>query len=199
MAPRKKKMLVRADGTSIEESILDPHIVERHYLVEDVFKRAAKINMQLKHFQEMANLKLKIHLDKLAERKGAKWQGNIVLINFSETKKIEIAIAKRLVCDERLNLAKSKIDDFIKSKLVGSDGSIIAIVDKAFKLDKRQQVDTKRILELRSIKIDDPVWIEAMDLISESVHVLSAKQYTRFYHKDAKGKWQHVSLQFSAL
>ena len=50
------------------------------------------------------------------------------------------------------------------------------------------------MLGLRAVRISDPEWLRAMELISDSVRTGQTVRYLRFYRRERGGKWRQVPL-----
>ena len=72
-------------------------------------------------------------------------------------------------------------------------------MNRAFKVDQKGDVDSKQILGLRTLKIEDALWLEAMELISDSMKVQGTKVYFYFQEADDNGKLCTIPLDFSNL
>lgn len=195
----KQQVLIDAEGYEVPVKYIDPVVLKRHDLVEDVFTDIEKLQEQIAKVKLAVTHKIKQYLELTAEDHGEKWQGNATLRNFDASKECEIKIAKRLELDERLQIAKSKIDDCIKKWSKGSGDKIKALVNRAFKVDSKGQVDTRQILGLRNLKFDDPEWNEAMDLISDSVTISSIKEFFYFKKKNDQGAYITIPLNFHSV
>jgi hypothetical protein len=123
--------------------------------------------------------------------------GNKILTDFSNVLKIEVKVAKVIDFDERLQMAKAIIDDCIKRWSEGSNDKIRMIVDRAFQVDKKGQVDKDRILDLRGLAIKDKEWKKAMDLINESIRIVGKRTYIRFWERNERGNWVTVPLDIA--
>lgn len=66
-------------------------------------------------------------------------------------------------------------------------------------MDKEGKINTRRVLSLRSLDINDEKWLQTMDAISDAIQVASSKEYIRFYERDEHGKYQQISLDFANL
>ncbi|OQY20107.1 MAG: sulfate transporter [Desulfobacteraceae bacterium 4572_35.1] len=131
------------------------------------------------------------------ERFGAKLggtKGNITLTSFDGKFKVCRAINDQLVFDERLQVAKSLIDECIHGWSKGAAVEIMALVNDAFQVDKEGRVDTKRILSLRRLEIADDRWKRAMTAIGESLQVTGSKTYVRVYEQQEDGSYQMIAL-----
>lgn len=121
-----------------------------------------------------------------AEQYGVKrggTKGNITLPTYDGAFKLQIATAENVTFDERLQAAKTLIDECINEWAKGSRPEIMVLVQQAFQTDKEGNLNVGRILGLRRLEIADPRWQEAMKAISESVQVIGTKQYVRLYER----------------
>ncbi|MFA9486142.1 MULTISPECIES: DUF3164 family protein [unclassified Moraxella] len=126
-------------------------------------------------------------------------KGNVSLMSFDGKYKVQIAIQDNLVFDERLQVAKSLIDECLREWTADSNDNIKAIIDNAFAVDKEGKINIRRVLSLRSLNITDDKWQKAMQAISDATQVISSKEYMRFYERDEYGKYQQISLDFANL
>lgn len=126
-------------------------------------------------------------------------KGNISLMSFDGKFKIQMAISDNLVFDERLQVAKSLIDECLREWTADSNDNIKALIDNAFAVDKEGKINIRRVLSLRSLNIVDEKWQKAMAAISDATQVVSSKEYIRFYQKDDHGKYSQISLDFANL
>lgn len=124
-------------------------------------------------------------------------KGNTTLLSFDGAGKVQLAVSDNLVFDERLQVAKSMIDECLHEWTADSNDNIKAIINNAFQVDKEGKINTRRVLGLRSLKINDDKWLKAMNAISDATQVVSSKEYIRVYERDSEGKYQQISLDFS--
>jgi hypothetical protein len=126
-------------------------------------------------------------------------KGNITLRSYDGKYKVCRDIAENLVFDERLQVAKALIDECINSWAEGSDAKIRTLILDSFQVDKQGRVNTKRILSLRRLNIDDPTWKRAMEAIGESIQVAGSKAYIRIYERQEDGGYQLINLDLASL
>lgn len=194
-----QKYLVDSDGDKVPIKYIDNNILKRHDIVEDVFGSVGKLQSEMARVKREVQGKVKTFLEETAAEYGEAWKGNATLNNFNQSKQIEVKISKRLTFDERLQVAKTKIDHCIKKWGQGSSQKIITLVNKAFNVDKKGNVDSKQILALRTLNFDDPDWKEAMDIISSAITIESTKEFIYFRVKNDSGVWINVPLNFHQL
>lgn len=192
----KARYLTDELGDKVNVKYVHPSDLKRHDMVEDIFKQIGKLQTEIARAKRDVQTKIKAYLEEVAAEYGEDWKGNATLNNFNSSKQVEVKIANQLTFDERLQVAKTKIDNCIKSWGKGSSQKIIALVNRAFKVDKKGSVDAKQILSLRTLNFDDPEWKEAMEIISDAIKVESTKEFIYFRVRNDKGIWITVPLNF---
>lgn len=138
-----------------------------------------------------------------AAKYGTQWggkKGNITLTSFDGRYQVRLASSDNIAFDERLQVAKSLIDECINEWAESSRPEIKVIVQQAFNTDKEGQVNVGRILGLQRLDIKDERWQRAMAAIREGVTVTGSKLYVRFYER-VKGtdEYQAISLDIAAI
>ena len=127
--------------------------------------------------------------------------GTVILKSFDGTKVVEIQVAKLISFDQKLNLAKEKIDEYLTLKTKGADAEIQTLITKVFDV-KNGKVDAKQILSLKSYQITHPLWIEAMRMIDDATEIAGTKSYIRFKHRkngEVDGALEHIVLDLAGL
>jgi hypothetical protein len=71
--------------------------------------------------------------------------GTVTLKSFDGTKVVEIQVAKLISFDQKLSLAKEKIDEYLTEKTTGADAEIQTLITRVFDV-KNGKVDAKQIL-----------------------------------------------------
>lgn len=174
----------------------------RDDVVQDIISRAKELRSQMigvkdimfGNFHEFVELSAHEYDTKIGGQKG-----NVSLLSFDGKYKVQIAIQDNLVFDERLQVAKSLIDECLRDWTKDSNDNIKAIIDNAFAVDKEGKINIRRVLSLRSLNITDDEWQKAMQAISDATQVISSKEYMRFYERDEYGKYQQITLDFASV
>lgn len=127
--------------------------------------------------------------------------GNISLVSFDGMSKVAIAINKTMQIDEvNLAAAKAIIDECLTEWAEDSRPELGVIVSNAFQTNGKGRVDTKSILALIKLKIEDPRWKRAMQALKDGIHNDGKKTYVRFHKRGGvDDKWEPVSLDFAKL
>lgn len=158
-------------------------------LREDMQRKKAMLFAAFNDFVALSAQEYDVHL-------GGK-KGNTTLISYDGQYKVQLSIAENIVFDERLQVAKSLIDECLTDWTRDSNDNIKAIINQAFQVDKAGKISTHRVLSLRSLAMDDAKWDKAMDAISDAIQVTDTKEYIRFYERDEQGAYHQISLDFS--
>lgn len=195
----KLTMWIDGNGLEVPEKYIDKQDKGRDALVSRNVARAKRLQQIIKNEKRLMEKEIAEFLQDTAKREGENWVGGTTLYNFSMDEAIAIKIAKKWTFDERLQLAKQKIDRVIESRSAGSDELIITLVNRAFAVDSKGEVDAKQLLGLRQIKVDDPLWQEAMQLINDCQKLQSTKTYFYFQEAGEDGKLVTITLDFAAL
>jgi hypothetical protein len=205
----EKKVKVRKES---EEFMRDPRgrlvpieIVDeidklRDDLVNELVDHAYIVRDNMRDLKRKAFDDIKAFVNLSAEKYGKSWggsKGNITLQSYDGSRKIIVAIADNIDFNERLQIAKSLIDECLDDWGAESRREMRAIIDKAFYVDKGQRLNTKAILGLRTLNISHPKWKMAMDAISDAIIITSTKAYIRFYDIDSEGRERQVVLDMA--
>lgn len=194
---------IDAKGDPIPAKYVDPVAKKRDAMVEKLHRQAVKAQEQLRKFKELVTADISKYLDWLAETAGEEALnkgGNYALDSFSGDRRVTVKVNKVVHFDERLQLAKQKIDRCAAKWSVGASENLQVVVSHAFSVDKKGNVDTSRILGLRTWKIKDPEWQAAMDLITEAITITGTREYLLFQVKSSPdAEWQTIRLDLAGV
>lgn len=195
----KRQYWVDANGDLVPVKYISSEEKLQDELVSSALNKVMILHEELARFKARIIQYVDSHLDQFAEKYGEKWVGNAKITDFASKNMIEIMISKKIGFNNYLQLAKQKIDAYIKEKTKKADRDIVSLIMKAFAVDKKGFVDHKQIIGLRQISIDHPLWKEAMDLVDKGLIVEETKRYFVFKQKDDQGLFKTISLNFSAI
>ncbi len=169
----------------------------RDALVKEIAQRAKELAELAQYFKIRTMQDIQAFVELSAERFGTSIggvKGNISLRSYDGRYRVQRDMDEYLTFDERLQVAKALIDECIHKWADGATMEIRALINDAFQVDKRGRVNTKRILSLRRINIEDPTWKRAMDAISESIQVAGSRAYIRVYERQDNGEYRQINL-----
>lgn len=190
-------------GNPIPPKYIKPADKKRDALVERLFSGATKLHNSMKAFKEDVEEKIAEHIEHLTKNTSLSptWKGNLTLTGFSGTMQVEVDVKDYIVFDERLNVAKGLIDQYLIRKCNEANSQALrSIIHEAFNMDKKGLINRYMLRRLMRTNIKDKDWVQAMELIRESEQAVSSKQYVMFrYRATPRDEWQSLSLNFSAL
>ena len=192
-----------AAGNHVPMKYIDPVDKRRDAMVEKLFRQALQAQERLAKFKALVEKDVAKYLDWLAAEKGEDVLspgGNYELRTFAGDKQLCVDVNKVIAFDERLQLAKQKINRCLELWSDGANDKLKAVVFDAFKVDRKGQLDSKRILGLRALKIVDKDWQAAMELITEAITITGTRRYLRFQVKDGQdAEWRTIRLDLAGV
>lgn len=189
-----------ARGNLIPASKIKDIDKARDAAVRSIVEQAKVASAALRDFKERVMTEVTAFADRSAGEYGVSIggaKGNITLTSFDGRYKVVRAMQDSIAFDERLQVAKSIIDECVHAWAKGSNHKIQALINHAFQVDQAGQVSVGRVLGLRQLKIDDARWAEAMKAIQDSMQVTVSKAYLRVYERNDAGEYRPVSLDVS--
>jgi hypothetical protein len=191
-----------AQGRLVPESKIKPIDRLRDELVRELFEKALKVHQLLVEFKreafESIDTFAQLSADEYQVSLGGK-KGNLTLLSFDGEVRVQRAVAETIQFDERLQAAKSLIDECLQEWTVGARPEISTLVQDAFRVDAAGKLRTGSILALRRLDITDERWLRAMKAIADAVQVVGSKSYVRFHRRDGNGEYQALSLDVAGV
>jgi hypothetical protein len=171
----------------------------RDRVVRRAYGRALRLQVQLVKAKKDVVRMVDGYLEALAAQYSDEWKGNAELVTFDGRLKLEVKVSDGLEFDERLQLAKQKIDDCLRRWSGGARDEIKALIGRAFQVDTKGRINVRSILTLRQFKFDDQVWQQAMDIIADSLRVKLTRRYINIYERDEHtGRYELLQLNWSS-
>ncbi len=201
MTSNNENYMTDAQGRLVPVESIKQVDLARNDLVLETMKKAVEMSAALARFKASVMDDIEAFCELSAEKYGAKLggkKGNVTLFSFDGRYKMMRSIDDFITFDERLQAAKTLIDDCLKRWSEGSDAKLRTIVNDAFQVDKAGRINTNRVLGLRRIEIEDETWQQAMQAIAESVQIISSKAYVRFYERQPDGGYRQINLNIAA-
>lgn len=191
-----------AQGYLVPENKIKEIDLLRSDVVESLIGGAKLLQQQMRQFKQQAFADvaafMQLSFEKYEVAVGGS-KGNVTLISFDGKYKVQRQIQDSIRFDERLQAAKSLIDQCIAEWSADSNDNIRVLINDAFQVDKEGKISTNRVLGLRRLEIHDGKWLDAMQAISDSIIITDSKSYARFYERDAAGIYHAISLDFAKI
>lgn len=201
----EKGMWRNKEGDYVHPDMITPDKQLEDETVEKLIVEAVKLQNQMidfkvKAFEECYGfvdlLRQKYDMERITSK-----SGTVTLKSFDGTKVVEIQVAKLISFDQKLNLAKEKIDEYLTLKTDGADAEIQTLITRAFDV-KNGKVDAKQILSLKAYPITHELWKEAMSMIDDAIEIVGTKSYIRFKHRkndEVDGSLENIVLDIAGL
>ena len=174
------------NGNQIRIENIKPIDLERDTLVKKLIDSGKQVSEALREYKSNAFADIAALIELSAEQYGDKFvgrKGNDTLNTFDKRYKVQRAMSENIVFDERLQAAKSLIDECLHEWTANANPNLQAIVNRAFEVDKEGNISTGRVLSLRRLEITDARWVRAMQAISDSIQTIGSKAYVRLYER----------------
>ncbi|NNV54561.1 DUF3164 family protein [Limnovirga soli] len=192
------------NGTSVPFKTIKKSEFAIEQAAGKIIKEAVKINGQLT--QAKANIKQLVNqaIDAvMSDYSGTKkeFKGNYTIYNFDRSVCVKVKVSRPVKFDEIfINLAKEKINQFLKDGITAKNDFIKDMVMSAFET-RNGQLDVDKILSLRRHRdrINDANFLEALDLIDRAIRKPSTATYYQVWLRDDEGKYQAIKLDFSRI
>lgn len=190
-------------GRKVPEDRIEAIDLLRDDTVLNIIRNGAALQAQMKAWKYQVLADITAFCEVSAEQYGVKWggkKGNISLVSYDGRYKVLLAVSDSQSFDERLQVAKSLVDECIHEWTQDSASEIKVLVEHAFQTDKLGKINTGRIFGLMRIKIDHPKWIQAMDALRDSIQVTSTSQYLRLYERVGQSdKYKQIAMDIAGL
>lgn len=191
-----------ARGALVPVNSIKPADLMRDDLIKEIIAKVTPLNAQLAELKRDVINDLRSFIDISANEYGVALggkKGNVTLTSFDGAYRIQIAMQDTLHFDERLQAAKQLIDECLHEWTQNSGADLKTIVQAAFDVNKEGQINTSRVLGLRRLNIQNEKWLQAMNILSDSIQVQASKEYVRFYQRNKDGKYELINLDIATL
>lgn len=192
-----------AKGRLIPEDQIKEIDQLRDELVRSIVDRACELRDDLSDFKNDTFSEIEAFVETSANEYdvhlGGK-KGNVQLVSFDGRYKVLRAIQESITFDERLQAAKSLIDECLREWTADARPEVATIVQDAFRVDAAGNIRTGQVLGLRRLNIQDKRWLNAMDAISDAVQITGSKSYVRLYERvGTTNQYKSISLDIAGV
>lgn len=158
---------------------------------------AAIAAFKAQSFEQVAALQGLLAQEYDAQLGGKK--GNITLLTFDGCEKVQVAVADVIEFGPELQAAKALIDECLAEWAADSRVELQSLVNRVFAVDKEGQINRAELFMLLRVEIVDERWKRAMEAIRDSIRVVGARTYMRFYERPSPdGAWRGVTIDMAS-
>ena len=138
----------------------------------------------------------------LAERYGGKRggaKGNVTLKTFDDCMRVEVKTQSLVTYGAEIQQTKALLDQFIAEKSEGASAELVAFVNHAFQVDQEGKINRSRLVQLKRLDIDHPIWRAAMEALEEAERPGSSRAYVRFaIRPNVEAAWTSITIDVAA-
>ncbi len=198
-----EKIWVDESGNQVQFSRLSQTEKLSERVAGKILQESIKLHNALSEFKEyIARASQEVYEMYYKERSlTPDGKGNYTFYNFDRTIKVEININERIEFDEiGITAAKQLFDEFMSEQISTKLDIIKQLILDAFST-RNGKLDAKRIMNLirYKIKINDPKFARAIEMLEQSIRKPSSRQYFRVFQRQPGGEWEHIDLNFSSI
>lgn len=194
---------VNRNGKLIPSKNIPKHIRKRDMTVTKIIKMALTLQKQMKSTKEKMHKAVIDYCKFVAEVKESSDltpDGNLQLSDYANLNLVSLYQNQIIGFDEQLNVAKAIINKCLVKWSKDSNVNLRIVVDNAFKLDSKGNLNKSMILSLCQIEINDKDWTKAISLIKSSIFAKETRQYLKIATREkTSDKFQGVVLDMSTL
>lgn len=195
--------MTNAKGHLVPVEMVPEYDKERDTLVREIVDEVEALQDVLKEFKTSVLGNVSAWIELAYEKYGAKLggkKGNVQLMSFDGSLRVQVAIQEYLTFDERLNAAKALVDECLVEWSESANPNLQSLVTQAFEVDRQGNVSPAKIMPLLKLEINDERWKRAMTAIRDSMTVQYSKKYIRFHRRSgADEKWVAIPLDIASL
>jgi len=194
------KMLVNGTGKEVAIELIRPEVLKRDKIVKKMYNRLRLLYSKMLSEKQKILTEIGKYQKAMANETGTEVLENATLSDYSNTIRIVKRNNRVIDFDDNIQLAEKKIKELIRKWGENSNPYIAEIVDRTFKTDRKGFINKNSILSLFTININDPDWLEAMELIRKSMYENAQKEYIMVqYRNDHTAGWETLNLNFSSI
>jgi len=124
-------------------------------------------------------------------------EGNMQFTTFDRKYKLTIAIQKAIDFGPEIQVAKQKMLEAVDVYPESANDLKTMLLATFTQIDGKLRV--AEILRLRTYKIENPLWDEAMTIINDAIEVISSKKQIRLHKRNEQGEYIAIPLSIAAL
>jgi hypothetical protein len=197
----KKKTWYMHDGAEVPDAAVSPFDKKKEKVLVALAKKCEKLaNELLLLKKEMYTKGDQLYTERLAN-KGLTddvKKGNYTFFSYDKSLKLEMNVQESIMFGDEIHIAQKKLNEYIEAVTASANSDIQQLIHNAFKT-RKGSLDKARVLSLFSLKIEHPLWKEAMDLIRESIQTNDSRRYGTISKQNTEGEYKVFNLNFSSI
>lgn len=190
-------------GSLIPAELVKPQHKLEDQTVRKIIGFGKDLNAEIGRFKGHTMLDVSTFLGLLAERygdtkRGLAGKGNVTLRTVDNCARVRIKCDDQLTFGSELKTASDLVQECIRKWSADMRPEARAIISRAFNTDKEGQVSRTAIFGLLALEIDDPVWLQAMQAVKDSIRVDGVKVYIQMQERRQDGTWDTITVDLAS-
>lgn len=180
------------------------HRVEEGKFVEELYAKAETISKALEAFAKAAHDDVDAFRQLTMERYGLSKispTGYAELRSFDGKTVVHLSIGKKLTFGAEADAAKPLFDKCMVKWSAGVNAHAKAMIEHAFRKDRKSQLNADKLWELTQIKVEgdekDADWDAAIQALKDAARWVSTRPYIRFHKQEGREKPDLLKLSFT--
>jgi len=198
-----KGFALNSQGHMVPVKLIKPIDRARDNLVNNLIDAAKAVREPMVQFRQDAEDTIIEFINLSGSQYDAKLggkKGNVQLMSYDGLRMVRRTYGETMYFDERIQAAKSLIDECIVEWSKGSNINVKSLVNHAFQVDKQGQISRDRVLGLKKLDINDKKWRQAMQAITDSIQTSGRKSYLTFYERPSlDADWVRITMDIASL
>lgn len=171
-------------------------------LVKGMVGHADALNGQIARFLQHCHDDVDAFNRLVGEKYGAKprggSKGGMTFTSFDGRLRVRFVAAEIIEFGPSILAAKALIEECIAEWSAGANPGIIALVQRAFEVDRAGNLSLAKIRALRQVEQEDDRWVRAMAAIDDAERPLSKKVYPQFHRRESPDhSWQLIPINLA--
>lgn len=195
----KKKAEEQAKELKERENFL----AEKDLFLDATVAAFCEIHAEMKTLKENTTRRASELYEKMFAMNGkeAKDVNSFTLKNETDTARVVVERQERFEFTEEATVHINTIKDIFKEKFAGESPEMYSLLDHLMMKNMKGDYDPKLLTKVRQqvIKMANPELTKAFEKLTECQRVTATSLYVRAYKKSEVGKWEDITLQFSAI
>jgi len=100
---------------------------------------------------------------------------------------------------ERLFAAEELVKQCLEDWTESARSELKTFILAAFERNKEGDIRRSELIRLRTLKIDDERWTQAMAIIAEAEEIVESASYFQVHKRNSNGDYESVLLDFSSI
>ena len=197
-----RPFMTDARGAEMPLHLIHDKDLLRDQMVRKIIEFAVPLSEQVSRFRAHSFDDVDAFQALLLEKYGAKQRGTkgyLTYTSYDGLLKVQVSIGENITFGPELQVAKALVDECLRDWTDGARIELIALVDRAFQVDKEGKINRGALLGLRQFKIEDERWQRAMQALSDSIQVIGRKRYVRCYRRaNTDAPWEAIVIDVAA-